>query len=105
MNDTINELTLNINQTTQSACHFNNCLIQTTDTATIKSKVSCLNIIFNKNPKFKNPSDFNFEIDSLSAAIQAGDISTGQQYPYDLNNVSRTTNPAPDIGAYQWVKK
>ncbi len=103
INDTINELQLPKNNYI-SSCVFKNCLIEKQSNDTFNSN-SSINNILNKNPKFKNPSNFDFEIDSLSAAIEGGDINTGLLYPYDLKNVNRTLNPAPDIGAYQWVKK
>ncbi len=100
-----NELDLDLKNSPPSTYMFNHCLIASTDSASFSSSSSFIKVIFNKNPKFENAGNFKFELDSLSPAIQSGDVQTGLNYPYDLNMVNRTLNSAPDIGAYQWVKK
>lgn len=58
--------------------------------------------VFNKAPKFKNSSEFNFHIDTLSAAIGIGNpcYTTGL-LQFDLDGVDR--GGIPDAGAYQYV--
>ncbi|MFO8235276.1 MAG: choice-of-anchor Q domain-containing protein [Bacteroidales bacterium] len=60
-------------------------------------------VIKNEDPEFVAPYDYNFQIDSLSPAINAGDPVTGGEYPYDLNNNSRIEDEAPDIGAFEYA--
>jgi hypothetical protein len=56
--------------------------------------VDCL---VNEDPVFVEPSAFNFRIDSLSPAINAG-IPMG--VPLDIDGVNRGSSP--DLGAYEW---
>lgn len=79
---------------------FKNCLIRTIrlhDNANYYE--SC---VFNKSPKFKNTEEFDFHIDTLSAAIGIANpcYSIGD-LQYDLDGVARGNRP--DAGAYQFV--
>lgn len=57
---------------------------------------------FNEAPKFKQPKEFDFHLDTLSAAIGIGNpaYSIGD-LQFDLDGVSR--GDSPDAGAYQFV--
>ncbi|MCR5036721.1 MAG: hypothetical protein K6A73_05305 [Bacteroidales bacterium] len=58
--------------------------------------------VFNEDPKFKNTHEFDFHLDTLSAAIGIGNpaFSTGA-LQLDLDGVTR--DDTPDAGAYQYV--
>lgn len=59
------------------------------------------NCIFNQDPKFKNTSSNDFNIESgTSGADGIGDPTVASQVPLDLNLISRNLN-APDAGAYE----
>ena len=60
------------------------------------------NCLFNNNPKFMNPAEFDFHLDTLSPAIGIGNpvYSTGA-LQLDLDGVERGNSP--DAGAYQYV--
>ena len=79
---------------------FKNSLIRTTRSHDYKNFFeSC---VFNQNPRFKNSHDFDFHLDTLSAAIGIGNpcyVTTELQF--DLDGVARTGDP--DAGAYQYV--
>ncbi len=51
----------------------------------------------NQDPLFIEPSEFNYRIDTLSPAINAG-VDLGVLF--DLDSLPRDTNP--DLGAYEW---
>lgn len=59
--------------------------------------------IFNKTPNFINTSEFNYHLDTLSAAIDIGNpiYSTGA-LQFDLDGVER--GGTPDAGAYQYIE-
>ena len=80
---------------------FNYCLIKGENLKKTASVFHFENIVWNKNPKFKLHQTGNFELDTLSAAIDVGDISIGNLFPLDLNNKSRISDKAPDMGAYE----
>ena len=87
---------------------FDHCLLKyTTDSKIDINKLN--NCVENKNPLFVDKNKYNFNIDTLSPAIDKGLRSNIDKFTeflnFDLNNKSRTGDVAPDIGAYEWIKK
>lgn len=76
---------------------FENSLIRTMLPLTNPARfVNCLK---NKNPRFVNSPEWNYQIDSISPAIDQGaDLGV----PFDLRGLSRI--PPPDLGAFEYVK-
>jgi hypothetical protein len=59
-----------------------------------------LNCVANQDPRFVMVQEWNYQIDSLSPAIDQGaDLGI----PFDLKGVSRSS--PPDLGAYEYVRK
>ncbi|MBN1926021.1 MAG: hypothetical protein JW798_09305 [Prolixibacteraceae bacterium] len=54
---------------------------------------------------FTDPYAYDFNLDTLSLAKDAGNIEYGRLVPYDLNNVSRLEDIAPDLGAYEYIEE
>jgi hypothetical protein len=54
---------------------------------------------------FIDPYAYNFNLDTLSLAKDAGNIEYGKLAPYDLNNVSRLEDIAPDLGAFERIEE
>lgn len=63
------------------------------------------NVIVNKDPKFIAPFDFNFQLDTLSVAKDAGDVAIGRRFPKDISGNSRIDDGGPDLGAYERKEK
>ena len=81
---------------------FEHCLIKTgQETQTPGSNYN--NIIENESPGFISIEDSNFKLDTLSTAIDTGDVQTGEIYPKDILNNSRNSDKAPDLGAYEYI--
>ena len=81
---------------------FEHCLIKTGQTIdTIDRHYE--NVIENNDPAFISIEDYDFRLDTLSPAIDAGDVQTGELYPRDILNNSRNTDEAPDLGAYEYI--
>ena len=78
---------------------FRNTLICTRRPHLTQLYEDCL---FNNNPKFKNPAEFDFHLDTLSPAIGIGNpaYSTGM-LQFDLDGIDRGITP--DAGAYQYI--
>jgi hypothetical protein len=58
------------------------------------------------DPRFVDPyDDYNFELDTLSAAKDVGTTRYSEQFPLDLLNRSRTGEDGPDLGAYERIEK
>ena len=78
---------------------FRNTLICTRRPHLTQLYEDCL---FNNNPKFMNPAEFDFHLDTLSPAIGIGNpaYSTGM-LQFDLDGIDRGITP--DAGAYQYI--
>lgn len=65
------------------------------------------NIIRHKDslPKFVNTYEGNFRLDTLSAAKDKGSTYYSTLYPIDQDNVDRTFDGKPDLGAYERVEE
>jgi len=98
-----NELFLDIKYGAQSDIVFDHCIIKKTNTNDFSTYFN--SVLWNIDPKFINGEYLNFELDSLSSAKDAGDLEWGLKFPYDLKNVSRLNDNAPDIGAYERIEK
>ena len=58
------------------------------------------------DPQFVDPFDnYNYELDSLSAAIDAGSAEYAKRFPVDILNEDRNADAGPDLGAYERVTK
>lgn len=90
---------------------FSNCLIRFQDTNNrfdtdsnydFTNNTLYNNVVFNKDPDFKDTSKNELIIGENSAAINViGNNPFSNQVPFDILNVSRTASP--DLGAYQHI--
>lgn len=86
---------------------FTNCLIRfndssnnfTGDNYNFDNSELYENIIFNREPDFKDTNTNQFIIGADSEAINQGSTLFANQVPFDILNVDRTASP--DLGAYQ----
>jgi len=53
---------------------------------------------------FISPDEFNYELDTLTEAQDAGDISIARKYPTDYNGNRRLSDKGPDLGAYERIE-
>lgn len=77
---------------------FNYCLIKTTINT---SGTKFNNCIINQNPKFNNPSSYDFSLQNGSPCINTGNNTDAAKFPYDINNQSRLMDAGPDLGAIE----
>lgn len=81
---------------------FEHCLLQLADTFNVSNPKYYRNILKNGNVRFVDPYvKMNFQLDTLSAAKDAGAPEIGSLFPLDLLNQNRTKDAAPDLGAYE----
>jgi len=83
---------------------FDHCLIQVADTFNVRDVTHYKAILKGVDPRFTNPG-LNFELDTLSPAKDAGSPEIGRLFPFDLLNQSRTSDAAPDLGAYERIER
>lgn len=98
-----NEIVVDIDEEKLFNYHFKNCMVKLNDDFDISNNTYFSNIIKNpeEGPRFVSEDEYNFELDTLSPAIDQGDITVGNLYPLDLNQFGRTLDEAPDLGAYE----
>ena len=87
---------------------FNNCLIKLKESDyDISNTTHFSNNILNENPEFIQTMDFfeyNYDLDTLSAAQNSAASNIALQFPYDLNGNSRLSDNGPDIVAYERIE-
>jgi len=70
-----------------------------------------INTVWREDPKFKYTNTeieyknhyYDFSLDSISPAIDMGDVGKAFLLPYDIIGNSRVSDGGPDIGCYEWI--
>lgn len=89
---------------------FDNSLITWDKTYYMQYESKFVNCISNEEAKFIDPYKHNFELDTLSFAIDAASLDIINNADPDIlkldrKGISRLTDEKPDIGAYERVEK
>lgn len=85
---------------------FDRCILQVADTFKTTNVEHFVNILKGVDPKFVDPyKKFNFELDTLSKAKDAANITISKLYPADLKGRDRLLDAGPDIGALERQEK
>ena len=103
------ELGLDENPASNFNFEFENCLMRIDFNADEPINISDLSefsdIIYNENPNFVDPIENNFELDTLSPAMDAGKASITNTFPSilgtDVLGNFRPSGSQVDIGAYE----
>ncbi len=101
------ELGLDRNVASTFNFEFDNCLMKLDfdeeDPIDISNVAEFHEMIYNENPEFVDPSDQNFDLDTLSAAFNVGKVSITNDASLfsDVIGNSRVFGPKPDLGAYE----
>ena len=99
------ELELGRNEETAFNYSFDHCILKLADSISVSNTKNYREIKKNIEPKFLNAAEYNFELDTLSVAKDAGSIDYGAMVPLDFRNQSRISDNAPDLGAYERIEK
>ena len=87
---------------------FDHCIIQVPDTFNTSNRDHYKNVWKGEeyNPLFVDPyDDYNYALDTLSAAKDIGNPDFAKLYPTDLLNKDRLSDDGPDLGAYERIEK
>jgi hypothetical protein len=88
---------------------FDNCLVQWDKSYYSKYEAHFSNCISNEEPKFIDAYTNDFQLDTLSVAIDAASVfiinNTTPDITHDRKGVSRLVPGPPDLGAYERVEK
>jgi hypothetical protein len=82
---------------------FDHCLVKLTDEFDASNEEHYKNLIIspNEGPRFISRENYIFELDTLSPAINSGKAEYGLLHPFDIKNINRNIDEAPDLGAYE----
>ena len=88
------------------ACYvFNHGLIKLPDDFDLSDESKFISIIRNEDPSFKDVTEYNYQLDTLSAAKDKGSFALAEPFPTDILGVNRLDDEKPDLGAYERFKK
>lgn len=91
--------------------YFDHCLVRFENRKELGfDETRFTDVIFDKDPNFKliDSYDYNFELDTLSVAKDAGSLAIIDTIPLlqtDLLGKSRIADSAPDIGVYERIEE
>ncbi len=103
-----NELELGDNEENAFNYLFDHCIVQVPDTFNISNKEHYREVWRGKNfdPLFINPYEgHNYALDTLSPAKDAGTMEYARFSVTDIQNMDRTADNGPDVGAYERIEK
>ncbi|MGF7139568.1 hypothetical protein [Roseimarinus sediminis] len=84
---------------------FDHCIVRMSDSIFTAHSEQMNAVQNNIDPEFMLPAEYNFELDTLSPAKDAGSIQFGELVPLDLINQARLNDEAPDLGVYERIEK
>lgn len=87
---------------------FNNCLLKIKESNyDLSNSAHFVNNIYNEDPRFVQTMsawEYNYQLDTLSAAQNNAAANIANQYPYDILGTYRFNDQGPDIGAYERIE-
>ncbi|HXK81827.1 MAG TPA: hypothetical protein PLO05_06695 [Bacteroidales bacterium] len=101
------ELELGLDLVTEAEANFffDHCIIKSNNEINTDNPQFFNQIVLNQNPKFINiSSPYDYHLDTLSPAKDAGDALISSPFPLDKDGQSRLTDNNPDLGAYERIE-
>jgi hypothetical protein len=80
---------------------FSSCLLKVPADMDLSDKDHFVNVIKNEDPYFVSTEKYNYQLDSLSAAVDAGNVEFATIVPEDILGVNRLEDDGPDLGLYE----
>ncbi|HKI90347.1 MAG TPA: hypothetical protein VKA38_15075, partial [Draconibacterium sp.] len=103
-----NEIELGNNDESAFNYFFDHCILQVPDTFNTADADHYKSIWkgANYDPEFIDPFDeYNYALDTLSPAKDAGSQEYAKRFPLDILNKDRTADEGPDLGAFERIEK
>jgi hypothetical protein len=98
------EIVLDKNLSGEFNFKFDHSLIKVSADFSTNDPIFFENVIKNENPTFKDPYKYDYELDTLSIAKDAGKVEFGLRFPLDIKLDNRTTDAGPDLGAFERIE-
>lgn len=83
---------------------FDHTLIRVDDEFSTSNTERFESVLVNIDPKFIDPHEGDFEIDTLSVVKDYGKPEYGDMFKFDLNMNNRTLDNGPDLGAFERIE-
>lgn len=102
------EIELGNNEENVFNFEFDHCIIQVPDTFNTSNDDHYKNVWKGSDydPSFVDPfEDYDYSLDTLSAAKDIGKAEFANKYPLDIMNKDRTIDEGPDLGAFERIEK
>jgi hypothetical protein len=80
---------------------FSSCVLKVPDEEDLSDKEHYVDIIKNEDPFFIDTEKYNYQLDTLSVAKDAGNREFATLVPEDILGVNRLEDEGPDIGLYE----
>ena len=84
---------------------FNNAIIKLSEDFDISDQKKFIDILKNEDPSFIDISEYNYQLDTLSAAKDIGTYEFAEPVPLDILGINRLQDDGPDLGAYERQEK
>lgn len=99
------EVLLDLTSDAMANFRFDNCLIRYKNYSEIENSDFFIDNLYNKNPRFLSTSSpFDYRLDTLSYAKDAGKMLHALKVPFDQDNNSRIADGKPDLGAFERIE-
>jgi len=100
-----NEIELDLSVDAMANFRFDNCLIKYKDYSDLIPSDFFIDNIWNESPKFiETINPFDYQLDTLSTAKDAGKVSISNIVPLDQNGNSRLADGHSDLGAFERIE-
>ena len=99
------EIVIDVDIDAHFAFQFENCMLKINPQFDISDTSLFVNMITDPTdlPRFVNPAEGDFHLDTLSAAKDKGNADYLIDFPFDLDGVARDS--LPDLGAYERIEQ
>ncbi len=84
---------------------FSSCLLKVSDDMDLSDEDHFVDVIKNEDPFFINPSEYNYQLDTLSVVKDMANPSFASDVPIDILGVSRFDDEGPDMGLYERLEE
>lgn len=102
------EIGIEVSENAEFNYKFNNCLLKIKESNfDLSNSAHFINNVYNEDPRFIQTMagwEYDYQLDTLSAAQNIAATNIASQYPYDLLGNSRLNDLGPDIGAYERIE-
>jgi hypothetical protein len=100
------ELGLGDNGSNELNYEFENCFVrieEEVENIDITDETRFKDVVFSKDPQFVSTQryEYDFHLDTLSPAKDAGAVSIANRVPIDFDGEDRTADSKPDLGAFE----